>query len=332
MPANRIKRKNVALVLSSGGPRGFAYIGAIEELLDRGYTIRSVAGCSIGSLVGGVFAAGGLEQFKEWLFALTNMKVMRLLDIAINKSYIVKGDKVMEAIKEVVPDVDIETLPIRFSAVATDLYTGEEVIFRTGKLFQAIRASISIPSMFRPVKYGLHTLVDGGILNTMPIDIVEKKRGDILVGFDVNDVNSKAITEFLEWQHEKDRKDGLLQQQALDKIHSIAASRLSLIDKVRMMGDESIRLIKMKMEDASTHEVPQVADADDNYYTILTRSFNLMNHALAEKSIRLNPPDILIRMPLDAYGAISDYSKGKEIADKGRELMAAALDRYESEV
>ena len=113
--------KDVALVLSSGGPRGFAYIGAIEELERRGYNITSVTGCSIGSLVGGVYAAGGLDGFKEWLFNLDSTKLLSLLDVSISKSYLVKGDKVIESIKKVVPDVNIEDLPVPYRAVATDL-------------------------------------------------------------------------------------------------------------------------------------------------------------------------------------------------------------------
>ena len=145
--------KKVALALASGGPRGFAYIGAIEELQSRGYEITSVSGTSAGALVGGIFAAGGMQAFKEWLYSLDPVKVMKLMDFSISKNYLVKGDKVIRAIKERVPEVNIEDLPIPFSAVATDLFTGEEVVFREGSLFNAIRASISIPSMFRPVKW-----------------------------------------------------------------------------------------------------------------------------------------------------------------------------------
>ena len=140
--------KNVALVLASGGPRGFAYIGAIEELQARGYNITSVAGASAGSLVGGIYAAGGIKAFKEWICALEPMKIMSLMDVSVSKTYLVKGEKVIKAIEARVPEVNIEDLEIPFTAVATDLYTGEEVVFRKGPLFQAIRASISIPSYF----------------------------------------------------------------------------------------------------------------------------------------------------------------------------------------
>ena len=139
--------QKVALVLSSGGPRGFAYIGAIEELEHRGYEITSIAGTSIGSLVGGIYAAGKLEEVKEWLYDLDAWKVFSLMDLSLSLNHLVKGDKVIDALKEIVPDIDIENLKIPYCAVATDFYTGEEVVFKSGKLFQAIRASISIPSL-----------------------------------------------------------------------------------------------------------------------------------------------------------------------------------------
>jgi NTE family protein len=261
-----METKDVALVLSSGGPRGFAYIGAIEELESRGYNITSVAGSSIGSLVGGIYAAGKLPEFKEWLFSLNNLKMMRLLDFSIKKSYLLKGTKVMEAIESVVPDVEIESLLIPFVAVATDLYTGEPQVFWKGKLFEAIRASISIPSLFMPVKYGSQTLVDGGITSTLPLSYVARNGHDILVGFDVNDVEPDTVP-----------KDG----------------------------------------------------ADDNYFSILSRSFGIANHTIAKLEAQLCKPDILVKMSMDSYGAIPDYAKGSEISEKGRTLMAAALDEYE---
>ena len=188
-------KQDVALVLSSGGPRGFAYIGAIEELERRGYNITSIAGTSMGSLIGGIYATGRLDELKEWLFDLNAWKVFDLMDLSISKNHIVKGDKIIEAIKEIVPDIDIKDLKIPFKAVATDLYTGEEIVYSEGKLYDAIRASISIPSLFRPVKQGLRTLIDGGIVNTLPINHVERNGKDILVAFDVNDVDVTQIQE-----------------------------------------------------------------------------------------------------------------------------------------
>lgn len=319
--------KDVALVLSSGGPRGLAYIGAIEELERRGYNITSVAGCSAGSLVGGIYAAGGLEKFKEWIFSLNNIKIMSMLDFSVSKSYLVKGEKVINAIKEVVPDVKIENLRIPFCAVATDLYTGEEVVFDHGDLYSAIRASISIPSMFRPFKNGYRTLVDGGLSNTLPINRVARNGKDILVAFDVNQVDKEKITEFLKNSYREKERRRMDIEKALKVAEKAGKdSSMSLIDKVRIIGDEGQKIIRSRM---ASSKLESPVEAEDNYYTIIMRSFNIMNHSISEYVKQLYPVDVLVEMSFDAYGAILDYGKGKELAERGRELMAEALDKYE---
>lgn len=323
------KTKDVALVLSSGGPRGFAYIGAIEELVRRGYNITSVAGTSIGSLVGGLYAAGGLDAFKEWLFALDNFKVMSLLDVSFSNRYLVKGEKLINCLKEIVPDKKIEELPIPFTAVAADLYTGEEVVFTEGDLFTAIRSSISIPSLLRPVKYKHRTLVDGGIVNTFPINRVKRNGHDILVGFDVNDIDAKNINSFLLGEIQMAEDSAQQRKDSLEKINKTYKDRnMSMIDKVRVIGGQGEHLIKRRLASRKKAQVP-VAEGDDNYYTIISRSFSVANHALAKKAIEMQHPDVLVQMTLDSYCGVADYSKGPEIAEKGRQLMAAALDRYE---
>lgn len=327
--------KDVALVLSSGGPRGFAYIGAIEELIRRGYNITSVAGTSIGSLIGGIYAAGRLPQIKEWLYTLDAWKVFTLMDLSISKNHIVKGDRVIETIKEIVPDIDIEDLRIPFKAIATDLYTGEEVIFDKGDLFQAIRASISIPSLFRPVKYGYRTLIDGGIVNTIPLNRVDRNGHDILVAFDVNDVDVDSIRNVLieEAHKEKARLDHQKEMDMETKaiIKSVRNNQnLTLVDKVRLAGQQGYKVIvdKFSTEGGKT---PEALDIGDSYYSILTRTFSLMNHINSEQSIKMYKPDILVKMPFDAYGEISDYAKAQEIAETGRILMKEAIDKYERE-
>lgn len=328
--------KDVALVLSSGGPRGFAYIGAIEELESRGYNITSVAGCSIGSLVGGVYAAGGLDEFKEWLYDLDNAKLLSLLDLSISKSYLVKGEKVIEEIKKIVPEVNIEDLQIPYRAVATDLYTGEEVVFSEGRLFNAIRASISIPSLFRPVKYGYHTLIDGGIVNTMPLSLAVRNGHDILVAFDVNQIDSEKIASYLKELEDVRNESEEFRSGELDTIGDLAMRKgVSLIDRVRMLGDEAQKAYKGVLEiGRRTREIEDAVNDEriptgDNYYSILTRTFSLMNHTIARQSVLLYKPDVVVNMNFDTYGAIPDYAKGEEIAAKGRELMSAALDEYE---
>ena len=181
-----MKKKNVALTLGSGGARGLAHIGAIEELERRGYKITSLSGCSIGSLIAGIYASGKLEEARQWFSSLTRKQMLSLTDFSIGLSHLVKGDKVMEAIKEWVPDCLIEDLPIPVALVASDMTTSREVVFRSGWLFNAIRASISIPLCFEPVRVGDSLLVDGGLVNPLPLNRVERRDDDILIGINIS--------------------------------------------------------------------------------------------------------------------------------------------------
>lgn len=326
-------KKSVALVLSSGGPRGWAYIGAIEELTRRGYKITSIAGTSIGSLIGGIYAAGKLDDVKEWLFTLDAWKVFGLMDLSLSKNHLVKGDKVIDALKGIVPDVNIEDLDIPYRAVAADLYTGEEVVFEQGPLFDAIRASISIPSLFRPVKYGYRVLVDGGIVNTMPVDKVKRNENDILVAFDVNDIDvdgirhmiiNEANEEEAYLAKEKELEDET--QTVLDAVRNNTS--LTFFEKVKLAGKQGHKVIAHKLKD---EEPERDIIYEDNYYSILSRTFSIMNHVLAKTAAERYTPDILVKMPFDAYDSIGDYARAREISERGRELMAAALDKYEKQ-
>lgn len=325
--------KDVALVLSSGGPRGWAYIGAIEELESRGYRITSIAGTSIGSLIGGIYAAGKLAEIKEWLFTLDAWKVFDLMDLSLSKNHLVKGDKVINAIKEIVPNINIEDLNIPYRAVAADLHTGEEVVFDRGPLFDAVRASISIPSLFRPVKYGFRTLVDGGIVNTMPIDKVVRHEGDILIAFDVNDVDVEKMRGLLIEDARKE-EERLRNEKQLDRETKIVMNSvknnptLTVMEKIRLVTDQGMKMFSHAWnKDTGESEIQSF---DDNYYSILSRSFSLMNHALAKAAAERFHPDVLVKMPFDDYDEIADYAKAREISEAGRLLMKAALDKYES--
>ncbi len=331
--------KKVALALSSGGPRGFAYIGAIEVLQERGYRITSVAGSSAGALVGGIFAAGGLEPFKEWLYGLDPVQVVSLMDFSPSRNSLVKGDKIIRAIKERVPDVHIEDLPVPFAAVASDLFTGEEVVFREGPLFTALRASISIPSMFRPVKWRGHTLVDGGLVNTFPLDLVERSEGDILVGFNVNRIDAEGITRYMKTRAAITETGELLRERATDRLKDTLAAEGALLDKVRKAGRAGGRMIRERIDagrldrrlEAAAREKNIPLDAADSYASVLQRSFGIMNHTIARLQADLYQPDILVNLPFDSYHGVYGYSHAEEIVEKGRALMSAALDSYEAQ-
>lgn len=326
-------KKNVALVLSSGGPRGFAYIGAIEALHQHGYTITSVAGTSMGSLVGGIYAAGKLAEFKEWLYSLDAWEVFSLMDLSIGKNHFVKGEKVIEAMMQIVPNVNIEDLPIPYRAVATDLYTGREVVFDRGPLFSAIRASISIPSLFRPVRYGLTTLIDGAIANCLPLNRVPRTEGDMLVAFDVNDVDEAEISHLLHQEHEARLVDERFEQEVheelLDVLHDFKNDTdMSFLKRLKHAGSRSMALLKDVLNYRKAFHEDDSLEVGENYYDLLDRTFSLMNHRNTELMLELCRPDVLVKMPFDSYGDISDYAKAREISDRGHQLMCEALSNY----
>lgn len=206
--------KNVALVLGSGGARGLAHIGAIEALEERGYTITSISGCSMGSIIAGMYAAGQLKEAKEWFLQVDKQMILRMMDInLLSRNSLVKGRKIIEALQTIVPDRPMEQLNIPCAIVATDMLHTEQVVFRTGSLFEAVRASISIPLFFEPVQLGDHLLIDGGILNPLPLNIVERTEGDVLVAMDISGKDGMPLGRKLNFVSILDRMSDLQIQQ-----------------------------------------------------------------------------------------------------------------------
>lgn len=182
--------KQVALVLGSGGARGYAHIGVIEELEARGYEITCIAGCSMGSVIGGIYAAGKLREYREWVESLDYLDVLRLLDVSFRLGAI-RGERVFGKIHEILGEVNIEDLSIPYTAVATDLTNQQEIWFQEGCLHQAMRASAAIPSLFTPVMQGSRMLVDGGLLNPLPIVPVVSAHSDLIIAVNLNATNQK---------------------------------------------------------------------------------------------------------------------------------------------
>lgn len=291
---NETKKTDVALVLSSGGARGLAHIGAIKELEAKGYRICSIAGCSMGALIGGVYAAGKLKEFREWMKTIDRKKMLELTDFSLSINHIVKGKRIIEAIMEFVPDMSIEDLPIPYCAVATDLTAGKEVVFNKGSLFEAIRASISLPSFYEPVQHGDMLLIDGGVLNPIPLNRVKRQAGDILVGVDVSGRDYKSQWEEMrrltEWQKKSDKS---LKAKILDKL---------IPDNIGF-----------------------------NYYTLLSRTSSLMIRQNSILMTKLMKPEILIDIQMNRYDTF-DYDKSEKIIAIGRQKASHAISKYESNI
>lgn len=179
-------KKDITLVLSGGGARGIAHIGVIEELLKLNVNIASISGTSMGALIGGIYAVGKLEEFKQWMLKVNRTKIFRLIDFSFSTQGLVKGERVFNEIREFITDVNIEDLPIKYTATAFDIANGREVVFDKGSLFNAIRASISIPTIFTPLTLGDSVFIDGGVVNNIPINTAKRVENDIVIAVNVN--------------------------------------------------------------------------------------------------------------------------------------------------
>lgn len=285
--------KNIALVLSSGGARGFAHIGAIKVLEQEGYKITSVAGTSMGALVGGIYAAGQLKEFEEWVCSLDVMEVLKLTDVTISGSGFVKGKKVFDRMKEIVPARKIEELNIPYSAVATDLTRGIEKVFSEGSLFDAIRASISIPTVFKPFQTEGDYFVDGGLVNPIPINRVKRHEGDLLAVVDVN----------------------------ADIPHDIP-------DPVEEAGDEKDNKYLRKIKNIySRHDkhIPKNRKDNIGLFNLNTRSISIMLNQIGTLTLKNHQVDIMVRLSRDSYG-IYDFYKATQIISAGEKATRLALD------
>ena len=284
-------KKKIALVLSGGGARGLAHIGAIETLESHGYEITSIAGCSMGALIGGMYAAGKLPEVKDWVLALDRRKVLSLVDFSLSLSHLVKGDRVMEALKEIVPDVNIEDLPIPYTAVATDWNSGKEVVFDHGSLYDAIRASISIPLFLNPVRREEMLLVDGGLVNSLPLNRVVRHSGDLLFGINVST---------------HDYQGELLMQQFVERKLLSKSMPAAVMNRI-MKHFEGINI---------------------NYVTLLMRTIAIMLEQNTRQQILISRPDLVVQVPMKRYG-VFDFDKAAAILQIGKHKTSRALRRFE---
>ncbi len=286
--------KNVALVLSSGGARGYAHIGAIRALEQRGYRIASVTGASMGALVGGLYCAGGLDEAEKWFRSLTRGEMLKMLDLSLSMNHVVKGERVMNKLREMTPDVKIETLNIPFRAIASDLLTQREVVFSRGSLFRAIRSSISMPSVFKPIRVARHILIDGGIVNPLPLNRAVRHEGDLLVSINVSAPASEEVEELRETaKRERKGSERLLSLQRF----------FSLITPSSVTG---------------------------NYLTLISSALELQIQRNTVLSQKLTPPDIAVNIPINRFG-VFDFDHAAHIIRTGYEQTLKAIDKFERE-
>lgn len=290
-------KQKVALVLSGGGARGIAHIGVIEELEKQGFEITSIAGTSMGALVGGIHALGKLHSYKEWLCSLDKMSMFRLLDFSFTGQGLIKGDKLFNKLAELITDGNIEDLKIPFAAVAADIVNKKEVVFTKGSVLDAVRASIAIPTIFTPVSTDDGLLVDGGVINNLPIEHVTRRQGDILVVVNVN--AAVPANEPTHSEQDPPTKKNIY----LDKIHEFS----SIFQKKKQNRREE----------------------KYGYFDVINKTISLINYNSCQLVLEKYTPDILVNVSHECC-ATYDFYKGEEMIATGRNAALNSLEIYNS--
>jgi len=280
--------KTISLVLGSGGARGYAHIGVIEELEKNGYKIESISGSSMGALIGGLYACGKLQEYKEWVLSLDMLDIARLLDFSFLTSGIIQGDKVFNKIQEMIGEVNIEDLNIKYTAVATDLIKQKEVWIQKGNIIDAIRASVAIPTLFTPKKISNKYLIDGGVLNPLPMAPTVSDDTDITIAVNLNANNAKKyIIEIPKKEKEKE-------------------NRFKEI------------FFELKQKAQSLFEQEQKSEFDEmNMFVIVGKTIDIMQNSVLECKMAGYSPDIMINIANDACD-FYEFNRAYEMIELGR--------------
>ena len=303
--------RDISLVLGSGGARGYAHIGVIEELQAHGYAIRSIAGSSMGALVGGMHSAGRLGAFRDWALPLQRYDVLRLIDWTFRGGGFIKGERVSGLLRDMIGDVLIEDLPLTYTAVAVDLDAQREVWFSRGPLFDAIRASIAIPTVFRPHHHGGRLLVDGGLLNPLPVSPTLRDLTDATIAVDVN----AAAETFGDERDAAAADDSRSMPDVVDEAPAppLAQRRRRLAALVDSLAERRERRI------AAAHE-PGALE-------LFARSLDAVQETITRLKLAAQPPDLLVTIPRNAC-AFYEFHRAAELVELGRRRTREALARW----
>ncbi|MFA0388630.1 patatin-like phospholipase family protein [Vibrio splendidus] len=284
--------KTVSLVLGSGGARGLVHVGIIRWLIEHGYQIKSISGCSIGALIGGVYAAGKLDEFEEWVTSIDQSDMAMMLDFSWQSSGIFKGDKIIDTLRGLIGEISIEDLPIPYTAVAANVAEEKEVWLQSGSLFDAIRASISLPLFFTPHVINGEVLIDGGVLNPVPIAPTFSDKTDFTLA-----VNLGGEPE-------------MLQQEVIPV--SLPTKESNLHERVVHFIDNLGSSVKSKMS------------FNFAAYDIANQAFDAMQSTIARQKLAAYPADITLEIPRNACGTL-EFDRSQEMIDRGYHLAQAKL-------
>jgi len=319
MNPNHSNGRNIALVLGSGGARGLAHIGVIEALVSEGFTIQAVVGCSMGALVGGIYAAGRLQEYKDWTSSLEKSSVLRLLDFSFGNQGLIKGDRIIGVLRELVGDYKIEDLPIEFTAIATDLKNQREVWLNRGKLFDAIRASIAIPMLLTPHRINGRELVDGGLLSPVPMAPTRQMTVDRVIAVDVNGP--------VHWRPAMDR-DKENAEEAYEDDEALASAYGVDVYAQKEEEEQDHGSLRERMAALWQGDEKQHPDSTPQHSVmeLMSQSLDTMHAAMSRLQLAQDPPDMLIQIPRESCN-FHEYWRAKEMIELGHKIAMTALTR-----
>ena len=299
--------KSVSFALGSGGARGLAHIGVIEVFLQEGFVVGNVAGTSMGACVGGLYCAGKLEVFRDWILTLNKRETFRLMDFTMSTQGMLKGQKVLEHLEQMLGKIRIEDFDIPYTAIATDVNSKEEVWMRNGDLYSVIRASSSIPTLMMPSKLGGRILVDGGVLNPLPLEPLTPKVTDLVVAVNIN-----ANTE----NHVRHREVVLPEkEEEIQEQNEIESKAYS----TRMVNSMKGLLNMAKTDSSDTKQ-----ESTLSYLGMLNKTYDFMQDRLCEQSIEIHKPDIVVNIPR-SVGATLEFYRAHEMVEEGRVAARKAI-------
>lgn len=314
----------IALALGTGGARGYAHIGVINVLRERGHEIVGIAGSSMGALVGGLQAAGKLDEFTGWATSLTQRAVLRLLDPSIGAAGVLRAEKLLDAVRDILGDVAIEDLAVPFTSVATDLITGKSVWLQRGPLDDAIRASIAIPGVISPHVLDGRLLADGGILDPVPMAPIAAVMADATIAISLASDDSEGR------RGERERRAGT------EWLNRMWRSRSSLLDtraarslRETATGRAMLGRFEPSEDDDEAPEPGGTTVPKLGSFEVMYRTIDIAQSALARHTLAAYPPDLLIEVPRTVCRSL-DFHRAGEVIGVGRDLANAALDSLDA--
>ena len=307
------KNKNkIGLALGTGSARGWAHIGVINALNEANIKVDYVAGVSIGALVGAVYAAGNINALRDVILQLDWKQIFSFVDIVFPKSGLIDGNKIADFVRKYIKAKNIEELPVPFCAVSTDLTTGREIIIKKGDIIEAVRASISTPGIFTPVIKDNMTLVDGGLVNPVPVSVARKMGADIVIAVDLNHdiISNRGVGKIKTVSPKSIKPDKVLVSRPMKKQKFLAG----LNTKIHSIDMPALTNIKQWMR---INTLP-------NIFEVLFGSLYIMEAQITSIQLKSDPPDLLIQPKLGHLRYL-EFHKAQEAILEGYNTTKSSL-------